>query len=543
VEHHPVPDPVIEPITTARWDDEFASGTLAPQYWVSRSGSGTVGLASFGDWLQLFASSTQAGTARIRLGEDPAVSPHDAMNWFPGLGAVGEQRVIVNTTQDLDLTIGWVSRDDPINVGGALLYRSSFQQWFFQTVSNDAFNITPTGFNHTPGVPFTVRIETGHGIAIAFIDGVEVARSEMRVPSDLPYAWENQLWSWPDDTPDVSPAMWIDYMRVEQGRGTVFNKPVSQDSWITGTRSGHLLALSPTWEIVGVGDFNNDGTDDLLLRSGFDGTVAVSWANDGFITNHSTLYRDAPTTWQIQGVGDVNGDGFDDIVVRSTINGTVAAWTIQNGRIAAEKTIHRNTDPVWQVQGVGDFNGDGTSDLLLRSMSSGTIIVWLMNDGRFSSQRVIHKNTDLTWEIVGIGNFNGDAHDDILLRSSASGTIVTWSINDARYAGQKVVERNLSFDVALRGIADVNADGIDDLFMWNQAINRLEVWSMNGGTAAARNVLADEAGPLWSVAAVGDFNANGGSDVLWRNSANGQVVPWDISSGAQGLSPWDFFVV
>ena len=543
VEHDNTVDPVIGPIGTAAWYDEFNAATLAPQYWASRSGSGTVGLASFGDWLQLFASATEAGTARIRLGEDPAVSPHDAMNWFPGLAAVGEQRVIVNTTQGLNLTIGWVSRDDPINVGGALLYRADRQEWVFQTRSNDVSNNIPTGFNHTPGVPFTVRIETEPGVAIAYIDGVEVARSVMNVPSDLPYAWENQLWSFPDRGPDVSPTMWVDYMRVEQDRGTVFNKPVSEDNWITGTRSGHLLNVSPTWQIVGIGDFNNDGTDDILLRSSFNGTVAVRWAEDGFITNHSTLYMNAPTTWQIHGVGDFNGDGFDDIVVRNTIDGTVATWTVQNRRITGESTVHRNTDPVWQLQGVGDFNGDGTADLLLRSASSGTIVVWLMNNGSFSSQNVIHKNTDLAWQIIGVGDFNGNTHDDILLRSTTSGTVVTWEISNGHFAGQHIVEKNLTFDIAVPYVADVNGDGIDDLFLWNDLGNRLEVWSMQNGTAAARNVLADEAGALWSVAAVGDFNANGGSDVLWRNNSTGQVVPWDISSNAQGINAWDFFIV
>lgn len=543
VGHDNTSAPVIGPIDTAGWHDEFSSPTLAPQYWVSTAGSGAVGQASSGDWLELFASSTEAGTARIRLGEDPAVSPHDAMNWFPGLGAVGEQRVVVNTTQGLHLTIGWVSRDDPVNVGGALLYRADRQEWFFQTISNNDYNNVSTGFNHIPGVPFTVRIETGDGIAIAFIDGVEVARSEISVPSDLPYAWENQLWSFPDDTPDVSPALWIDYMRVEQDRGTVFNKPVSEDNWITGTRSGHLLNVSPTWQIVGVGDFNNDGTDDILLRSTFDGTVAVRWARDGFITNHSTLYPSAPTTWQIQGVGDFNGDGFDDIVLRSSIDGTVATWTIKDGRIAREAIVHRNTDPVWQLQGVGDFNGDGSSDLLLRSASSGTIVVWFMNHGSFAGQTVIHRNTDLTWQIVGVGNFNGDTYDDILLRSSASGTVVTWSINDGRFAGQKVVERNLGFDIGIPQIADVNGDGSDDLFLWDNRSNRLEVWMMQDGIAAGRNVLADEAGALWTLAAVGDFNGNGGSDVLWRNSLNAQVVSWDISSNARGIDAWDFFVV
>jgi len=63
-----------------------------------------------------------------------------------------------------------------------------------------------------------------------------------------------------------------------------------------------------------------------------------------------------PAEWQVQRIGDFNGDGTSDILWRNVNTGEFVEWIMGNGNVAA--VINLFTEPPeWQVQGVGDFNG------------------------------------------------------------------------------------------------------------------------------------------------------------------------------------------
>ena len=530
------------PVDRVVWDDQFSDRTIAPQYWISRAGSGAIRASDFSGWMDITASAATKGTARLRLGEDPAVSPHDAMNWYAGLNVVGEQRVVVNTTENTDLTIGWVSRDDPFNVGGALLYQSAIQQWFFQTRSGNLSNNVLTGWIHTPGVAFTVRIETGDEYAAAFINGVEVARSTLQVPSDLPYAWENQLWSYPEaGYSGPNPHMWVDYIRVEQDRGqhVEINQPLSTDGWITGSRfdRGLTRPLDDDWRLSATGDFNGDGTADLLFRHAQTNNT-MSWVlTNGQFGSQVSVIDALNPVWEILGSGNFNGSGADEVLLRSSQSGSLVHWRMESGDYASQTVIMRNLNPIWVVQGTGDFNGDGQTDIVLRSEQSGTIVTWAMNEGRYAGQTVYLKNAPRDWAIEGIGDFNGDGADDLLLRYEVTGTVVTWSTNSATFGGQEVVAPNLSLDWQLDGIGDFNGDGVDDLFYRNSSSGELRLLTMDAGGTAGQHSLASDGSSLdWQVMAVGDVNGDGGADLMWRNQEYDQILPWNFSNAALGLA-------
>jgi hypothetical protein len=67
------------------------------------------------------------------------------------------------------------------------------------------------------------------------------------------------------------------------------------------------------------------------------GTVATWEMNDGLRTG-TTSIANPGDTWSVAGVGDYNGDGTSDILWRNT-NGTVAVWQMQNGRMFASTGI------------------------------------------------------------------------------------------------------------------------------------------------------------------------------------------------------------
>jgi hypothetical protein len=96
--------------------------------------------------------------------------------------------------------------------------------------------------------------------------------------------------------------------------------------------------VSNDWAIVGTGDFNGDGFDDILWRSS-DGTVRewLGHSGGGFIGNVANLNTNVTNNWHVVAIGDYNGDGFDDIVWRSS-DGTTTDWLGQ-----ANGAFHENS--------------------------------------------------------------------------------------------------------------------------------------------------------------------------------------------------------
>lgn len=98
----------------------------------------------------------------------------------------------------------------------------------------------------------------------------------------------------------------------------------------TSVFSNFLGNLDPGWTVVGAGDFNGDGTTDVLLQNG--GTI-VDWLISGNRVTGGNLIGAGLSGWHVAATGDYNGDGICDVILQtgSTVveylmgpNGTVA---------------------------------------------------------------------------------------------------------------------------------------------------------------------------------------------------------------------------
>ena len=221
--------------------------------------------------------------------------------------------------------------------------------------------------------------------------------------------------------------------------------------------------------VAGIGDFNGDGRDDVLLRHRLDGRWHY-YPMDGrsYIQGEegsAQLTKDLD--YRVVGIGDFNGDGRDDVLLRHLdgrwyyypMNGR----QILDGRGSANLT--KSLD--YGIAGVGDFNGDGRDDLLLRHLD-GRWYYYPMDgrqvlaDGRGSA----NLTKSLDYGVGGIGDFNGDGRDDVLLRNG-QGNWYYYPMNGRRYIsgaqGRAALTGDLEYGVA--GIGDLNGDGRDDVLL------------------------------------------------------------------------------
>ena len=179
------------------------------------------------------------------------------------------------------------------------------------------------------------------------------------------------------------------------------------------------------WHAVGVGDFNGDGMSDVLWQNA-NGTIR-DWLGQGdgsFTGNIDRVNVLTGPEWHVIGTGDFNGDGYDDILWKHD-NGTVRDWLGQADGSFVGNIDHVNilSSAEWHAIGTGDFNGDGTSDILWRN-DDGTIREWLgQSDGSFIGN-IEHVNfvPAAGTHVVDIGDYNDDGIDDLLWQS-ADGTV------------------------------------------------------------------------------------------------------------------------
>jgi hypothetical protein len=149
------------------------------------------------------------------------------------------------------------------------------------------------------------------------------------------------------------------------------------------TNSGFTTGYADpsVWQIAGIGDFNADGKSDILWRSTANGSTYI-WGMDGasiVFDGFTAGYAD-PTVWQIAGVGDFDANGSSDILWRSISNGSTYIWGMSGTNIVSDGFTAGYADPtVWQIAGVGDFDADGSSDILWRSISNGSTYIWGMS--------------------------------------------------------------------------------------------------------------------------------------------------------------------
>jgi len=167
--------------------------------------------------------------------------------------------------------------------------------------------------------------------------------------------------------------------------GVIFNFLGTSNGGVTNNGDNSYVAVDLGWQVAGVGDFNGDGRDDILWRNATGNIFNfLGTANGGVINNGNNSSANLGSDWKVSGIGDFNGDGRDDILLRND-NGAIFDFLGQsNGGFASNgNNSFASVSNSWHVEAIGDFNADGRDDILWRN-DNGTILNWLgTNTGGF----------------------------------------------------------------------------------------------------------------------------------------------------------------
>jgi hypothetical protein len=206
---------------------------------------------------------------------------------------------------------------------------------------------------------------------------------------------------------DVNGEGWIDlvWQNTADGRVAVWlmNGPTRRDA--TSFSIPRVADLQ--WKIRGVGDANRDGRADLYWQHEGTGQLAVWLLNGPQVIDARPLTPSsiADLQWKLVGTGDFDRDGSRDLVFHHQGDGRIGIW-FMNGTSQRSGTLTNPSsvpDLTWQIRAVGDLNSDGNQDFVWQNIADGRISAWLMNglnviEGTLLS---IPQMADTNWHVVG----------------------------------------------------------------------------------------------------------------------------------------------
>jgi hypothetical protein len=141
------------------------------------------------------------------------------------------------------------------------------------------------------------------------------------------------------------------------------------------------------WSVAGA-----DSKGDIFWYNSSTGDVGM-WVMNGANVVQTVDFGAVPANWKIAGIGDFDGNGSTDILWRDT-SGNLGVWLLNGTQIMSTAVIG-NVPSSWSVALTGDYNGDGKSDILWID-NTGNVGAWFMNGATVSSTG-LYGNVGTTW--------------------------------------------------------------------------------------------------------------------------------------------------
>ncbi len=145
-------------------------------------------------------------------------------------------------------------------------------------------------------------------------------------------------------------------------------------------RQTSYLGVQSGWTVIGAGDFNADGTTDVLLENGAGQVWDWMMSNDAYVGAHNL---GNVAGWSLIGSGDFNGDRTTDLLWRNNASHDVVEWLMANGLV--HSTVNLGAVSGANVVATGDYFATGTSDIVWQNTSTGATTLWAMQNGQHMS--------------------------------------------------------------------------------------------------------------------------------------------------------------
>ncbi|MBA4149095.1 MAG: VCBS repeat-containing protein [Verrucomicrobia bacterium] len=202
------------------------------------------------------------------------------------------------------------------------------------------------------------------------------------------------------------------------------------------------VALGSNWRVAGTGDFDNNGSKDLLFR-GLNGKAAL-WLMDGNHRIGSVAIRDGfalSSLWRLAAVGDFNSDNSPDLLWQNKTKGKLHIWYMNGTTYDSNATLAYTVGSSWRVVAVADLDGNNSSDIIFQH-TTGKVAVWLM-DGETRTGSIGLRDglaPKPGWHVVGARDMDGDGHTDIVFQQD-NGRLMVWFFEGTAFNRAELINK------------------------------------------------------------------------------------------------------
>lgn len=276
-------------------------------------------------------------------------------------------------------------------------------------------------------------------------------------------------------------------------------------------------------------DFNRDGKADLLFQNIDDNKQVQIWHMDGAkkpensmtialaeLPKTDTEHKTSEIMWRITGTGDFDGDGTPDLLWECMDEGwhALRVWLMTSEGQKKKEIIptpsknYEDKVPAipgkisqsWRTGAIADMDADGTPDIVMQHATTGMVSIWLMKwteTGELKREKIENVKDSKggyagkpDWKIVGAGDVSGDGKPDLLLQKTSkcqeqNEAIEFWHMDGSKQAG--IVKSDVRTGPGWRvvGFQDMDGDGNRDVVL--QHINYIKIgWYLMGGTQSKK---------------------------------------------------------
>ncbi len=230
-----------------------------------------------------------------------------------------------------------------------------------------------------------------------------------------------------------------------------------------------------------VGDFNNDGYDDVAAGSQEPEIDFYRGSSSG-LNSTSVLTYSTTDSPSVSRAGDVNGDGYDDVVYGDAAANAMYVVRGASSFPGTKTTLTRSgsSELGFDVAGGGDIDGDGYDDVVggdpTYSSSNGRLVVFYGSSSGVSTSNydVISapsSGTGFGYTVQLVGDVNGDGYDDVAVSDDYdhSYTYVyhgsSSGLESSPASTLNIGDANFGYSIGGKPGGDVTNDGFDDVLI------------------------------------------------------------------------------
>jgi len=291
---------------------------------------------------------------------------------------------------------------------------------------------------------------------------------------------------------------------------------------------------APGWTVVGATVYNgspelvwqNSATTQLIVYyyGGAGGAVFQSW---------TYLYTGSSPGWTVVAVADMNGDHIPDLIWQNSATREVLVWYYGGAGGAvfqSQAGLNTANNPGWRVVGAADFDRNGKPDLVWQNDTTNQVLVnYYFGSPVYQGWNDLYAGVS-GWTVVGTGDFDGNGVPDLVWQNTSTHEVIVYyygGAGGAVFQGWNYLYASSVPGWTVVAVADMNGDGVPDLIWQNTTTQQVIVYYYGGAGGAVYQGYAwlyTGSAPGWKVVGAADFDGNGTPDLVWQNTATQQVI-------------------